>query len=619
MSFRKKILLGLAGFLLVIGGLSAYVVIAAGGELFLARAALSGSLADLSPQEIQDVRKHLVDADKVLDGFAASVLQFVPVVRQNLGAIEDVTESTIPVVDRGLELKQTVDELEKRNLIHEGRVDLDVVADLEAALEKQAMALGRVRATVAEGRSGWLLPPVWTIFDDTLDRIEGLHDSARAGLEATRLAGPLLGSEGRRTYLVVLLNNAELRGAGGIPSGAGTLTVDNGRLELGAFFHTFTLRGSRPFEKVDSAPDFERRFGQYKADTTMWVNTTFSPDVPDVAEVAANLFEVAKGVRTDGAIMIDPRGIASLLPPDTPLELTRADISISAGDLPTYVMSDAYAELGGQGERREILLELGAVAFARVLEGGVGGLDGLQSAGSAVAGGHLRFVSFAPSEAAKLERLDVSGALSPPSSDGLLVTVQNIGADKLDYWARRTIEHVCEIDESSALCSTSVRLTNETPAGLTTYVANKPYGLLRSLLEIYVPAGAEVLAAEQDGETADVLLERQDGYTSLGFLLRVPQGEATTVSVSYSLPLSEEGYSVVATPQPLAFDADLSIMLSVPDDWTVRGVGDAGEVEPAYEGPFADTLRVRAQPSGRTGISSAWQALTTFWNEPLGS
>lgn len=611
-------MLGGLVLLLALAGLSAYVLARAGRELLLARSVLSGSLAELTDAEIRAARSHLVGAGEVLDSTAADLLRLVPVARQNLAAIESVTDATVPAIDEGIELKATIDALDRGNLIERGRVDLGAVERLEGALDRQAGALAELEESLRSGRSGWLLPPLWTAFDDALARIRDVHASAEAGLAAARLAGPLLGAEGRRTYLVVLLNNAELRGAGGIPSGAGTISVRNGKLRMGPFFHTFDLRGSRPFEKVESAPDFERRFARYGADTTMWVNATFSPDVPDVAEVAANLFEVARGTATDGVILIDPRGIASLLPPGTELEPPGAATSLSSDDLPAYVMSDAYAELGGQGLRREALLELGAVAFARFVEAGIGGREGLEAAGSAVAGGHLRFVSFAEDEAAALDRLHISGRLAPPASDGVLVAAQNTGADKLDYWARRAIEHRCDIGESEALCKTSVTLTNTAPTGLTTYAAGRPYGVLENLLEVYLPNEAELLAAERDGETADVLIEGQDGYTAVGYELAIRPGDHTTVTVSYSLQLGGDGYSLVMTPQPLAFDADVAVRLSAPDGWVVRTAGGGSTGELAYEGPWSDGLRFSARPSRRTGLAGAWNALTTFWKEPVG-
>lgn len=614
-----KLLIGSLLVLLVVFGLSAYLAVAVGAELYEARSALAGPVGELDRETLRDARRHLAAADDRLDGLAATLLGGVPVAGHGVRAIEDVTEAMIPVVDAADALTRKLDAIRALRVIESGKIRTDLLEQLRGPLVRQTEALEDLTAAAAGGRSGWVPPPLWDALDDLERRASDYLLSARRGAEAVALMGPMLGGSGPRKYLVVLLNNAELRGAGGIPSAAGTLTAVEGRLTLGRFRHTVDLRGPRPYEKVAAPADFRRRFGFYGADTTFWTNTTFSPDVPDVALVAARAYRQVTGERVDGVVFVDPRGIAALMPEDAEVAVPRAGISVGRDELTDYTYSGVYADLGGATEpRRKALLRLGKGAFEAVLEGGsLTGRATLEEAGRAVAGGHVRVVSFEADEQRVLDRLDASGDLDGAQGDSLLVTAQNFSADKMDYWVRRTVMHTCAIHERRAACTAHVTLDNRAPGGLSRYVAGKPYGAVESLVEAYVPEAAAVSGLWVDGDpAAEIAPDRQDGHQVLGAFLEVRPGEQKTLAVSYDLPLDDR-YSLEVLPQPLARDARLVVELDGPRDWTFQGEGEKSPGSLRFSGPLDRPLRFGARPYDRSGLSAAWEALVRFWNDPL--
>jgi Protein of unknown function (DUF4012) len=618
-SWRTRIIFGLIALGFVALGLGALLAIQVAPELLGARRVLSKPVIDLSNEDLRDAQAHLADAQKALDGAAATALRFLPIARQNVDALARVTDAMVEVVDAGLILKSQTDDFEGDPLFAGGSVDPGVLSSLDESLEVQAQTLTELETSLLDGRNGWLLPPLWGVFESTLERVAPLADGARNGTLAMDLVEPMLGGDGDRTYLVVLLNNAEQRGAGGLPSGAGVLKASGGRISLGEFHQAKVMRGGLPYEKVDAPADFVRRWGRYGADTTLWVNSTMSPDTTDVAEVVSEIAAKRTGESFDGVVFADPTGLGSLVEPNA--ELTApGGLTVRGKELSDYVMSGAYDELGdAQRVRKETLVDLGRATFARAVDEGFSSVKKLERVGDALRGGHLRVVSFQAEEQRRLDRLDVSGRLTPPTGDALLVTTQNTGADKLDYWARRFIDHQCSIQDALAHCSTRVRLTNEVPGGLSSYVANEPYGLLRNYLEVYVPATARITGATRDGEPVPVTTEEQSGYTSVGHSVQIPRGESTVMKVRYTLAL-ESPYSFVLLPQPLAHDAQVRVGLEVPESWVVRGPdGKSTASDFEYEGELAETLRFTAGPESRPGLSGAWTSFTRFWSEPLGS
>jgi hypothetical protein len=616
---KAKLLAALLLFLLLVTALSAYLAVRVGNELYEARSVLAGPVGGLDRAALLEARAHLVRADRAMDGLAANVVSMVPVAGHGVRAVEDVTEVMLPVLDAADALTRKLEAIEGLQVVENGTIRTDLLAGLRGPLVRQVDALDRLVAAARERRSGWIPPPLWEALEDLERRAAGYLASAEKGAEAVRLMGPMLGGTGPRKYLVVLLNNAELRGAGGIPSAAGLVKAVEGRLELGRFRHTVDLRGPRPYRKVAAPGDFRRRFSPYKADTTFWTNTTFSPDVPDVALVAARSFKKVTGKKVDGVILVDPRGIAALMPPDAAVSIDGTDVTVGRSDLPDYTYSGVYEDLGGATERRRTaLLELGQGAFEAILAGGgLAGRETLEDAGRAVAGGHVRIVSFDADEQKVLDALDASGDLDGAPGDSLLVAAQNFSADKLDYWARRRISHSCSVGEDAASCTTVVTLSNRTPEGLTRYVAGRPYGALESLVEVYVPEAATPGAVELTGPGLTVEADRQDGHHVAGAFLEPLPGERSTLTVGYELPLEDDGYSLEVLPQPLTHDARLKVALDVPEGWVLGGDGERGEGTLRFDGVLDRTLRFEARPAARTGLSGLWDGLVRFWRDPL--
>ncbi|MEA2498259.1 MAG: hypothetical protein QOH26_664, partial [Actinomycetota bacterium] len=593
-----------------------YTALTVGRRLIGARAALSGSVAELDSEAIAEAGDDLRAAAGSFDDLPVQVLRLLPVVGQNLDALSAVTTSSVGVVEQAGELRANLDAIEEEGVIQDGTIRFDLLQNLRDPLTYESANLAELTESVAAHQTGWLIPSLWSELDTLAERAETLNASAVHARQLLDRIGPLLGQSGPRTYLVMVVNNAELRGAGGIPSGLGTITIEDGKLELGRF-HYYRDLSEKPYESVPSPPDYHR-YRRYGADTTLWANTTMDPNVPDSALVASRLFRLNTGIATDGVLVADPRGIASLLEPDAPVSTSKDD-SIPAGDIPQFAYSDAYADIGGESTaRRNALVRVGRSAFETLIND-EGSSSGLAGAGDAVSGGHLRFISFDEAEQIALQGVGVTGELATRTSDFALATVQNLGADKLDYHATRTVDHSCDITaKDSARCVTKMTIANDAPEGLPHYVApNEPYGVMKSFAELYVPEDAEVTGVFVDDGPAEGHAEgRQDGLIAIGFELEILRDEEVSVSVAYDLPLAGTDYSLTVVPQPLTKDAEVTVGLKVGDEQEVRGPGSLEDGIWTYSGPLDGTLDYEIEPDALTGLSKLWEKVVRFWNGP---
>lgn len=620
---RYRILLAVGGLVAVYAGLALFVGLPVAYELAAARAAVGRGGDRLDASDLLTARTHLDRARDLLASPAGLALRLPPVLRQNLAAVEGVTDSAVDVLDASAALDRTLGAVRRRGVIEDGAVRMSSVAALRRPLRRAAESLDALESSLRSHRNGWVAPPLWDALDGLLEQAETWRSSAGEAADLADVAGPLLGAEGPRDYLVLLLNNAELRGAGGILSGVGSMTIDDGRIELGDFSHYTSLSDPPPYRPVPAPRDFTKHFGVYKAHTTRWVTTSSSPDVPDVAVVARRLFDLSTGATVDGVVITDPRGLAALMPPDAVVRVPVVGTELTPPQLPKYVYERAYEELGGGLDvRRDSLIGVGRAALSAVLRGGLDHPKLLQEAAAAVTGGHLRMVSFDPSEQRALAAAGISGELGDPRRDGALTTVQNYGGNKLDPYSERSLDHNCRVAEDGGTrCTTSARIENHTPGGLTPYQYQyRPYGLFKNFVELYVPAEARLEAVQSDGRDADFYPQFEDGYKAVGLYLEIPRGDAVEASVTYSLPPSDSGYSLVVSPQPLSHDAHLDVRLQAPEDWDVELPGGARrgpEGMTTYSGELEGPIKFEAGPSERTGLAAWWLMLQRFWNEPL--
>jgi len=611
----------IAGISLILSlGLAAAIPLArAGLNLLKARASLTADAASLDRRDVVEAKTRLDSASDSFASLPLRVLAALPGIGDNYDSMRAVTEASADVMEKALVLQDWRED-NVSGIFAGGRVDLDLLAGVREPLAAQTEALEELELAAQESRSGWLLPPVWDALEELGTRAGELRSGSEKAQRLLDHAGALFGDPEPRTYLVMSMNNAELRGAGGLLSGIGTLTMDHGRIDVGRQWPREYFQ-RKPYRSVPASRAYLERYGNFKANTTLWANVTFSPDVVEDARIASQLFELQTGTKTDGALVVDPRGLEALVPADAAIEVPGSDRVIEADELATWIYSDAYAEFADDDARRLAILKVGRLALSAALEGEPqSGM--LESLGEAVAGKHVSFVSFEKDELSALEDLGLAPTLGETPGDHALVAVHNFGdggneGTKLDYWTDRTVRHACSIGEGSLdPCVLELTLLNSAPTGLTRYVAGAPYAMLRSYVELFIPAKATVVGVYLDGEPAEFATFDEGDVQSVSVYTQVPRSEQRTITIHYGLPPRND-YSLLFSPQPLARDARIDLGLRVPADWTVESpLTRSGDVY-RYAGTLEGDVRVTARPDARTGIPALWDAFVDLLRSSL--
>jgi hypothetical protein len=277
------------------------------------------------------------------------------------------------------------------------------------------------RQLAATAAAGWTPSAVTQARADAITHADRLLDSAARGQDALDVAAAMLGTDGPRRYLIAVQNPAELRGTGGLIGFLAVLEVTDGRPSLaepdgvdassrvdGTVLLT-TGRFTRVVDGaggggVDAQADFVERYGGVGGPLLL-PSTNVDPDLPTVAPLILDQYELASGERLDGLIAIDPVGLQVIQQALGPL------------DVPDEV--------------------------AGLVDGAWDPLRLAHAAGTAVTSRHLQIMSVYREEQEVLEHLGAAGQLrvAGPEDDLLAITAVNVAGNKADAHVAHRIRH----------------------------------------------------------------------------------------------------------------------------------------------------------------------------------
>ena len=141
-----------------------------------------------------------------------------------------------------------------------------------------------------------LTSPVASAVDQALTQVSERASTATKAATTAELLPGFLGADGPRSYLIVMQNLSDPRGAGGYPGTYGLIHADGHRIRLEELQPTSTIPRVPP---VPAPPDIVRLYGDFGA-TTDFIATTYSPDFPSDARLMLNIWEAAGRPPVDG-------------------------------------------------------------------------------------------------------------------------------------------------------------------------------------------------------------------------------------------------------------------------------------------------------------------------------
>jgi hypothetical protein len=179
--------------------------------------------------------------------------------------------------------------------------------------------------------------------------------------------GPgIAGLSGERRYLVLALNPAELRPAGGYTGTVGTVGLDNGRvveLTFGDVYRYDTKPGMPFVEPPEALQNHLLGEGSWRIADAAW-----SPDFPTAAADTLRAYELESGdTNIDGVITLTTYAVDRLLEAIGPVTVPEYNVTVSAGQTTLVALAMTRGVSTQTSNRKQFLDLLAAHTMSRVL------------------------------------------------------------------------------------------------------------------------------------------------------------------------------------------------------------------------------------------------------------
>jgi hypothetical protein len=467
-------------------------------------------------------------------------------------AVRNTSQATLDLLDWML--------ADRAPVYADGRLNPDGLVALHGVL---ADALG----LVADARGALNAAPrprlgfVRVRFDEA-DRVTGtLYDTLSGALPLVdRLAAAAKGDDPYR-LLLLLENGAERRATGGFVGFVALFEVNQTGVQLaqlGSVGNLKRLDAAGQFEAVNAPADYLRRYEEFLANTTLWVNVNLSPDFPTVAQVAKRLYQVATGVEPDAVMRIDLVGLGYLL--DAFPEVAVEGVEIHGGALSSGFLIDSYQRFPILGDQTNYLISVMRDVFGQLI-------GGARTNRSAVVGALTRavverraaLVTEDQAVNAMLAAVGAEGSVLSGASGDLMVTTQNFAANKVDLFTGTEVIVNASPDGCRVAAELRLTLTNATPADMDWLPHERIGNRGRWMVSVYLPRGAAMSGFFVNGAPAAGSFLEEFGRMAASVIVDADVGKSVTVTVSWLETLTQPGYTLTLQPQPLVVPATLGI------------------------------------------------------------
>lgn len=457
--------------------------------------------------------------------------------------------------------------------------------------------------------------------------------NAAAGFE---ILPAVLGEDAPRTYLIIMQNPAEQRGSGGSALRFSPLIIDNGKPMLprnkDVNLSVYNVdKDRRQFPDVPLPEDawYQRMI----PDARRFGNANWTPDWRLASRLMITYGNAAEGQfpclppcgdRVDGMIAVDPLTLQNLMPGVGQFTTHHGNV-ISERRAVHFLLSRAYSAFGAKDSVRKAVLRGVVQRFYERMIQPARPTELMQGFGKSLAEKHMQIWLADPTEQAFIEQMKWGGGTIPraevDAADYLNVVEQNVGGNKLDLFLEQKHDLDVRVDGDDVVNRAHVEVTNNTFLPQHRYVmgdsGGRFHGLMRPMMNVYVPGDADLERAEANGTlhpmlggAAQWIGSTPPEYEELGktvwavaFLL--PIDETASVTYDYRVPgviRTEDGrrvYRLVVQHQPKVHPHTLIVRFHLPSDArAVRAPGWRRD---------GDTLVFERQQTRDLELEISWQ------------
>ena len=322
---------------------------------------------------------------------------------------------------------------------------------------------------------------------------------------------------GDKTYLLILQDNDEIRGTGGLTDVMGLVTMHNGNIASLQYYYRLSPQ-LQALVQLDGPASFTNFFGVNSAklsDSNVQYNfTSFAP------KMQSDFYNVT-GHKVDGIIAIDFTAVEAVMAITGP-------VTVSGEVITSRNVADRlHFDAGTVGNATTGILSTLTFDLARlILDSSVPQKLALYTTLQTLENeGHVLIY---PNQGFWFRSAGGSAASesAPPGADSISVVDTNLGSQKADFGVNRTIDyHVQLFSDGSAICT------------LTLTYANGCWWDYDVFSTALVPPGAELIAVQNATHAfKGPEVTNGDGFTALSSSLNVSANASGSVTYTYTQP-----------------------------------------------------------------------------------
>ena len=453
---------------------------------------------DIAVAQLTSSASSFGDAADALGAWWAAPARVLPIVGQQMSAVKTMAEEGRTLASNAAQAAGVINYDDLR--VKGGAIDISLLRSVQAPIANTAAALDVAAQQLSNISVDWLLPPIRDRFDTLNRQITRVRPAAAIASDVIAVAPEMLGADTPQHYLVLFGSPSETRELGGFVGNFAEVTADKGKLTLTRSGRALELSDAKGLRgRTLTAGDYLQPFAPYRV-TQFFGNVSASPNFPDVASVAEQLYPQAGGDQLDGVFYMDPYALASLLDLTGPITLKGSSTKLTSKNAAHTLLVDQYTQIPDNGVRNDFLDEATRVTFEQLTSGNLPKPVAVANVMSpAVDQGRLFAHSTHPEVEALYQKLALDGTVAAPKeSDYLSVTQSNENPSKIDAYLQRDISYDATFwpDTGQVDGTLRIRLTNSAPAALLPddVIGNArglPPGTNRLQLTIYSPLGAK--------------------------------------------------------------------------------------------------------------------------------
>jgi hypothetical protein len=429
---------------------------------------------------------------------------------------------------------------------------------------------------------------------------------------------------GPKTYMLLLQNEDEIRATGGFITAVGTVAVEDGKVLSYKIEDSYALDDPNLYY-----PPAPWQLADYM-DASHWVlrDANWYPDFPTSARWVEMFFAMSQSYGVDGIIALDQQAIKYILEGLGPIQIEGVSYPITSDNVIDYMRSakspapTENVDSNWYQQRKDFMQGLAQAILERIQSGsGFSWLDLSNSLIQALDERHILIKSDDSSTSNLLAIRGWDGAIHPKEGDFLQVVDSNLGFNKVNAVVKETLSY--DIDLSNLEKPKSSLLVNiqnnasGNPAciqeanygdGSYTALINRCYW---DYLRVYTLPSTNLTDASphlipsselMDGKALPAQInnlvdENNKLIKGYGTLLVIPGGAITSVSYSFSLPVTvlkidgrNTTYQLVVQKQAGTIATPIQLSIHLPSSTTIVNSSLIGK-QNGNEWTFSTDLR----------------------------